>query len=300
MKVMLPNGEVINCSKDQNTDIFKAICGGMGLVGIILTAEIKLRPIKSGYIEQISVRTKCLEETISAMEEHKNTLYSVAWIDCLDKQNPGKGIVYLGKHCESGKLQHLQGRALNIPSFFPPLLLNSFTTKVFNKLLYWKHGSKTKKNIISINKFFYPLDNLNNWNNLYGKKGFLQYQFVIPKDKISTLQTILDKVSSTGQGSFLAVLKVFGKKNTNFLSFPTEGYTLALDFKYNDNVLKLLDELDALVVRAGGRLYLAKDARMSEETFKHSYPDISQFKNIREKLGSDLKFNSLQSKRLNL
>ena len=149
--------------------------------------------------------------------------------------------------------------------------------------------------------FFYPLDSIDNWNRIYGKNGFLQYQFIIPKEhSFESLQKILTKISETKKGSFLAVLKLYGKENANYLSFPIEGYSLALDFKIEPGIFELLDELDTLVIQFQGRIYLAKDARTSKKTFEQGYPYLQKFKNIRTQYSFNTKFNSLQSKRLSL
>ena len=149
--------------------------------------------------------------------------------------------------------------------------------------------------------YFYPLDAIGSWNKLYGKSGFLQFQCVVPKSNgISNMRKLLTEIAESGEGSFLAVLKQFGKANNNLLSFPTEGYTLALDFKVTTSAVETLRRLEGLIVEMGGRLYLTKDAMMQEATFKLTYPSWEIFEAVREKYGAIGKFSSAQSKRLGL
>lgn len=162
----------------------------------------------------------------------------------------------------------------------------------------WRRISQQKVNIDS---FFYPLDAINYWNRIYGKNGFTQYQFILPKaQSLAGLEEILAAIAASGKGSFLAVLKLYGPANDNWLSFPLEGYSLALDFKIEPSLFPLLDQLDEIVVRHQGRIYLAKDARVFKEVFEAGYPHIEKFRQFRQQQGMDKKFNSLQSKRLGL
>ena len=149
--------------------------------------------------------------------------------------------------------------------------------------------------------FFYPLDAIENWNRIYGKPGFTQYQFILPIEvSYEGLEKILSKISASSKGSFLAVLKLYGKANENYLSFPMEGYSLALDFKIESDLFPLLDELDDIVNHYKGRIYLAKDVRVSKENFELGYPQINQFRELRERYGMNKVFDSLQSQRLGL
>ena len=183
----------------------------------------------------------------------------------------------------------------------PSIMLNRFSIGAFNELYYQRVRKEVSQQHIHYNSFFYPLDGINHWNKMYGKKGFVQYQFVIPKQSgLNALSKIIERIADSKKGSFLAVLKVFGPENENYLSFPIEGYTLALDFKVDNKIFALLDELDKLVLSFGGRIYLTKDARMSEETFKQSYPNWQVFNEIRQEYGLNEKFQSTQSKRLGL
>lgn len=300
--MMLPSGEVIICSHDDNSDFFKATCGGMGLTGIILNAKIKLKPINSSMIDQVSIKTKNLKETFEAFEQYKEYTYSVAWIDCLAKgNNLGRCLLMVGEHADDGNLKYGGGFKATIPFEFPTFALNNFSVKIFNMLYYSKAKSGISKQTVSLDSFFYPLDAIGHWNRIYGKNGFTQYQFVLPvKKSYEGLSKILSKIANSGKGSFLAVLKLFGKGNANWLSFPMEGYTLALDFKIESGLFELLDEIDKIVLDFGGRFYLSKDVRVSKETFEVGYNDISKFRDFRHNNKMSEKFNSLQSERIGI
>jgi FAD/FMN-containing dehydrogenase len=183
----------------------------------------------------------------------------------------------------------------------PSSILNHYSIKAFNSLYYHRIFSKTKTELVSFEPYFYPLDAIGNWNRLYGKAGFVQYQFVLPKAVgVKGLRQLLEVIVKSGKGSFLAVLKAFGRANENFLSFPIEGYTLALDFKMSEEMVQLIKLLDSMVVEMGGRIYLTKDALMSEASFKKTYPQWEQFEEVRSNYGAIGKFASSQSKRLGL
>lgn len=308
LKLCLANGETINCSANENHELFRATCGGMGLTGIILQASFKLIRIDSAYIDETTFKTANLEETLALFEEHQQTTYSVAWIDCLATgDNLGRSLLMLGEHAKQNQQQPstpftaAKPSKLNMPIDLPSFTLNSLSVKAFNALYYGKVRQQQSQRQTHYAPYFYPLDSIRNWNRMYGKNGFVQYQFVIPKSAgLEGLSEILNKIALSKRGSFLAVLKVFGKGNDNYLSFPEEGYTLALDFKMDSSLLAFLDELDRVVLNYGGKLYLTKDARMSETTFKRSYPQWEQFQQIRHQYDAHTKFNSLQSYRLGL
>lgn len=188
---------------------------------------------------------------------------------------------------------------ITFPFNLPSWVLNTITVKTFNALYYAKNLKREINNVVPYEPFFYPLDSILHWNRGYGKKGFVQYQFVLPLTSRQGLTEILKRISDEGLGSFLAVLKVFGRQES-IISFPEEGYTLALDFPVRKGLFKFLDELDQIVLRYGGRLYMSKDARMKPEVLVKGYPGLEQFKRIVKKYNPTGKFSSLQSKRLEL
>jgi len=300
--LMLPSGEIITCSNKQNSELFHATCGGMGLTGVILDAKINLKKINSKYIQQTTIKTSNLTETFAAFDKYQNTAYSVAWIDCMatDKQL-GKSLLMVGDFCDDGNLGYQSKTRINIPIYFPAIVLNKFTVKIFNYWYYQRINSKVSKQKVEIDSFFYPLDSIKNWNRIYGKDGFIQYQFILPKaTSFNGLKAILKLIAESKKGSFLAVLKLYGKENANYLSFPLAGYSLALDFKIEIGIFKFLDQLDKIVLQYNGRIYLAKDARVSKKVFQQGYPQINKFKAIRKKYRMNLSLNSKQSERIGL
>lgn len=297
-KLMKENAEVITCSREENTEDFWATVGGMGLTGIILSAKIKLRNIETAYIRQESIKADNLDEIFQLFEESEGWLYNVAWIDCLQKgENIGRSILMRGYHAlreelppklHKNPLKNPRKIMPTIPFYFPSWVLNSFTIKIFNWLYYNKQTKKSVEGFVHYEPFFYPLDVINEWNKIYGKKGFIQYQMVIPKEKGKEgMRKILETIADSGNGSFLAVLKLFGKNNPKaYNSFPMEGYTLALDFKVNNKLKYLVEELDKIVEEFGGRIYLTKDSM--------SNPKLTNYlRNV-----DSPKFVSLQRKRI--
>ncbi|MBM7038059.1 FAD-binding oxidoreductase [Vibrio ulleungensis] len=299
---LITNEQKITCSKEDNPDLFLATCGGMGLTGVITEAAFKLKPITSAYINQKVVKAKNLETALALFEHYRNVTYSVAWIDCLSTDdNLGRSLLMLGEHADKGKLTTHKNGLLNMPCDMPSFLLNKYTIQAFNSAYYNKQLKEEVNNTVHYDPFFYPLDSINNWNRMYGGNGFTQYQFVIPKEAGKEgLTEILAAIAESKQGSFLAVLKILGEGNRNHLSFPMEGYTLALDFKLNDKLFSLLDRLDIIVRKYKGRLYLSKDVRMSAEMFKAGYPQWEEFQAVRKEYGVDELYHSLQSKRIGL
>ncbi|MGB8192135.1 MAG: FAD-binding oxidoreductase [Chitinophagaceae bacterium] len=307
MDVLLGNGEILLCTPGRHTDLFEATCGGMGLTGVITRVKFGLKKIETSYIRQKQIKAENLDEVLRLFDEHKDYTYSVAWIDCLQKgKGFGRSILILGEHATLNELDEAKKKEplklpakkqITFPINLPWWVLNTFTVKAFNFLYYLKNTKKEINNIVSYEPFFYPLDAILHWNRGYGKKGFVQYQFVVPMEAKDGLIEILQRISDAGMGSFLAVLKVFGKQDS-LISFPKEGYTLALDFPVRKGLMEFLDELDEIVLKHGGRLYMSKDARMKPGMLEAGYPQLQQFKNIVHKYNPDQKFRSVQSDRL--
>ena len=308
--LLIATGEIITCSKEGTPELFETTCGGMGLTGVILKASFQLKKVESAYIAQKSVKAKNLEELIDLFESNQQVTYSVSWIDCLTTGNAkGRGLLNLGEHASLDQLNEKQKtnpleahptKGITFPINLPSYSINKLTVKAFNTLYYNKQTAKEKEFISHYNPFFYPLDAILEWNRVYGKKGFLQYQFVLPLGTSAKgLHIILDKIRDYGQCSPLVVLKLFGKQN-DFISFPMEGYTLALDFPIRNGLFEFLNELDSMILNFGGRHYLTKDARMHADTFVKGYPNAQEFISRIKKLNPDFKFESIQSKRLNI
>lgn len=302
IQMLLGAGQIVEVSSDAEPDLFRATCGGMGLTGIILSVTLRLQKISSSNILQTTIKASNLSEAMEIFENHWYSTYSVAWIDCMATNAAlGRSLIMLGEHANDQSLRLSKEKSFSVPKFFPSQLLNSYSIKLFNALYFSKQLTQQSNTIVDYKNFFYPLDGLSHWNNLYGHQGFSQYQFVLPQEAgLEGLTQLLKKITASGFGSFLAVLKKFGPQNENYLSFPISGYTLALDFKISQGTLGLMDSLDSMVLDYGGRLYLTKDVRMSAQTFKSSYPEWHRFEEVRERYGAIGKFSSLQSKRLGL
>ncbi|MCI4666818.1 MAG: FAD-binding oxidoreductase [Bacteroidia bacterium] len=294
-------GEVLFCSREQHPEVFWATLGGMGLTGLILDLRIQLKPIKSSYIKLNSHKANSLEEILDLFEQHESWTYSVAWIDTLASgKRLGRSILLLGEHAAGKDLQIPSKVKLSIPFNFPSFTLNPVSISAFNFLYFHKHLGKERKGLTNFDSYFYPLDFLHNWNRIYGKRGFTQYQFVIPKEAgREGLSRILSWLKKHGLASFLSVLKLFGKQE-GILNFPKEGYTLTLDFPINKKLFPLLEELDKMVIGYGGRVYLTKDVRLPKNHFEQMYPNHDQFREIIDRLDPNKNIRSFQSQRLGL
>ena len=303
------DGEILRCSSKENSDLFNWTIGGMGLTGIILNIAFYLNPIETSFIKKTTLVTKNILQTIELFENNISSEYSVAWIDCYSRGSSlGRSLLELGEHTKGDELEDsLKKNKLNVPKtnylqipfYFPEFFLNNFSVRLFN-FLYYNIGKISKKiKIVNIYKYFYPLDRIQNWNKIYGKNGFAQFQCVIPlTNSKQGISELLYCISNSGSSSFLAVLKRFGKEQ-GFFSFPMEGYSLALDFPINKKNLLLMESLDKITVKYGGRFYLAKDSRLRNDIFEESDKRIKEFRDFR-KHKLKLKFNSCQSKRLDL
>ncbi|MCG2669351.1 FAD-binding protein [Bradyrhizobium sp. GCM10023182] len=300
-------GETIEVSREQNSDAFFATVGGMGLTGVILEATMRLRSVETGWIRERVISASDLDAAMRALEAGDSATYSVAWIDCVARgRNLGRSLIYLGEH--AGRDELAEGAAvfpvgktpgLAVPLDLPSITLNRYSIGAFNEL-YYRMGARRAggDDVVSLYPYFFPLDSLSDWNRIYGRRGFLQHQCVIPEAGArEVLGDILDRVARRGDASFLAVLKKLGH-GEGLLSFPLPGYTLALDFPVKGDILNFLDEIDRVVVAAGGRLYLAKDARQSRATFEAGYPALPRFKAIRKSLDPACSIRSKLSQRL--
>ena len=308
-KILLANGTTVEASRSEQEDLFWANFGGLGLLGMIISAKLKLRRVESTYFKQKSVVIKNLDHMLEALEEYDHDYnYSVAWIDALAKGNKlGSGVLTLGNAAKLNELPeklqadplkiHSKGK-LSVPFFLPSFTLNSFTVRILNRVIAFVQNSP--KEFVHYEKFFFPLDAINNWNRGYGKRGFIQYQFVIPEENgKKNLAEILEMIAGSGCTPFLNVFKRMGD-GQGILSFPFKGYTLAIDFPVTTALKTFTPKLDAKVLAAGGRLYLGKDALLEEKMFKDMYPQHTEWLAIKQKYDPTDVFNSNISRRLGL
>ncbi len=307
LELALADGQVVRCSPQENADVFAATCGGMGLTGVILSATFRLVRVETAYLRQETLKANNLAEIMTLFEQSQQWAYSVAWIDCLARgASLGRSLLYRGEHARLSELpaasmQHpLQieaKRQLRLPCDLPRWALNRWSMTAFNAWYYRR--ARPGMALVDYDTFFYPLDALREWNRMYGRNGFVQYQCVLPKAASAEgIVQLLERISRSGRASFLAVLKLFGRQD-GMLSFPMEGYTLALDFPADAQTFRLLDELDVIVANHGGRLYLAKDARMDAAMLR-GYAHLEAFRSVRWRVDPERKFSSLQSERLGL
>jgi decaprenylphospho-beta-D-ribofuranose 2-oxidase len=312
IELLLANGSRKRCSPKQESELFWATVGGMGLTGIITEVTLKLIPIESAFICLQNYCARNLDETLDILENEKmDDRYSVAWIDCLATgPDLGRSVIMNGHHAAKNELGSRVSdpykikppKKMSIPFFLPSLTLNSWNIRMFNSCYYRSKKNKNGPLIIDYDRYFYPLDAINHWNRLYGKRGFLQYQFVVPfKNARESLHAILRQFAEHKRSPFLAVLKRFGKEGEGFLSFPKEGFTMALDLPLSDpELFPFLDQLDTLVVNSEGRGYLAKDARMKPDIFRSMYPRFNAWQKIKADIDPTNKFSSDLSRRLHM
>jgi FAD/FMN-containing dehydrogenase len=277
---------LVECSPTVRPELFAATVGGLGLTGIILDVELQLRRVTSSDIVQRSICFGNLDEFFSLSSEYDHMHeYTVAWVDCLSSgKRVGRGHYWAGDHAKDGRLAPEAPGRLSMP-FDPPIsLINGFSLHAFNTLYYHRQLRKIVDSRVSYGPFFYPLDGILDWNRLYGKQGFQQYQCVIPRaNGKEAITAIMAEIARSGTGSFLAVLKQCGDiVSPGLLSFPLPGVSLALDFPQREANTALFTKLDALVHEADGRLYPAKDAHMQAEHFKRAYPAWTEVERLRD------------------
>ena len=278
------DGQSICCGPTENPEWFAATVGGLGLTGLILEATIQLRRIAGPWLETEYTPYTSLDEFFHLADESEASWeHTVSWIDCLS--GAGKGIFMRGNPTDTGQRPEPATRKRSMPLTPPVSLVNGLTLRPFNLAYYQLQKLKSGRGIAHYEPFFYPLDNLLEWNRMYGPRGFFQYQSVVPRNHgKEAVFAMLREIERSGEGSFLAVLKTFGHREAvGMLSFPQPGVTLALDFpNKGEKTLELLTRLDAIVRDAGGRLYPAKDARMPPDLFRAGYPCLHEFLKFRD------------------
>ena len=280
------DGSILKCSELENQDLFRSTIGGLGLTGIVLTAKIQLSKVPSTWVESERISFSNLDEFFTISKDSEASYESsVAWFDC-STSKAGRGSFIRGNHVDTENLSASVPKSfLNLPFTPPGSLINSFSLGPLNTAYYHLQKKKAGKSLESMWSFYYPLDSIRNWNRAYGPRGFFQYQSVVPAREAepATLE-MLQIISKSGLGSFLAVLKTFGRvASKGLLSFPMEGTTLALDFpNEGDKTEKLFRALDDVVIRAGGRLNPSKDARMSADVFRAGFSSHKEFETFRD------------------
>jgi|688.fasta_scaffold68065_2 decaprenylphospho-beta-D-ribofuranose 2-oxidase len=312
LELMIADGSIQRISPSSNSRLFWATVGGMGLTGVILKAKVQLPAVKTSRILGTNIVCKNLEELMNEMVRADDyAKYSVAWVDTLARgKKLGRSILSIGDHAaetDLGKqlrkdpLQYSSKQLISFPRVAFSGFINRFTVRVFNALWFYKAKFTKKRKLVSFDGFFYPLDGVRDWNRVYGSAGFIQYQFSVPDEASHLVKLILEKLAEHKIPSFLSVLKRFGPQGEGLLSFPSKGWTLAVDIPTGvDGLGELLDELDENVVTAGGRLYFAKDSRMNPRHVEKMYPKLEEFREVKREVDAENVFQSNLSRRLGL
>jgi len=310
-RLLTASGEVLDCSREQNPDVFWATIGGMGLTGIVLDARLRLLAVESAFMNVEYERLGDLDALLSRLRDSDEDYdYGVSWIDCLAAgRSLGRSVLLRANHAAAGELpprmraaplEAPTGWRLAVPFRLPDFTLNPLTVRAFNMGYY--HTHPTGRFVASCDRYFYPLDRVHHWNRAYGRRGVLQYQALLPPETSRDgLVAMLEALSASRQASFLAVLKACGPASRGLLSFPRRGHTLALDLPNTGNAVReLLTRLDRIVLRCGGAVYLAKDCCLAPEAFSEMYPNLDAFREIKAKIDPLQRFSSSQARRLRI
>jgi decaprenylphospho-beta-D-ribofuranose 2-oxidase len=310
--LLVPDGEERRVTPAAEPELFWATAGGMGLTGIILRAEIQLTKVASARLRVDTVKTADIDDAMAYLEETDSSFgYTVAWLDCLATgASLGRSVITSGDFATPDELGPADRRdplafrpaaRIGAPPGCPPGLINRYTVALANEAWYRKAPRRRAGEIQSIGRFFHPLDGIRNWNRVYGPAGFRQYQYAVPASQDEVVRHSVELISRAHAPSFVTVLKRFGPASPGHLSFPIEGWTLALDFPARTPGLDgLLRRLDELVATAGGRVYLAKDSRVSPEMLAAMYPRLPEFRQLRKQLDPAGLLASDLSRRLGL
>jgi FAD/FMN-containing dehydrogenase len=311
--LVLPTGEALVCSRDEQTELFFATLGGMGLTGFIRSASIRLRRVETSSITVTYSRARNLSECFDLFGDDTAGAnaqpYAVAWIDCLARgASLGRSVIMAGRHTRHDELPSDERRSAlrlppeptkRVPVEFPSAALNRYSVRAFNAAYYHRHDDGVR--IEPFHQFFYPLDAVAHWNRIYGKRGFQQYQVVIPFEAAERgMRELLGALARSGRASFLAVLKTMGAASGGPLSFPMPGWTLALDLPNRPGLGGLLRELDAITLSFNGRRYLAKDASLDPDHVPRMYNRLDEFRALRRRIDPERRLSSSLSRRLGL
>ncbi|HMT61897.1 MAG TPA: FAD-binding oxidoreductase, partial [Microthrixaceae bacterium] len=311
-RLLVGSGEVLDVHSDRSPDLFWATAGGMGLTGVVLDATFRCKAIETSRLVVDTDRAADLDAVMALMVEGDADYdYSVAWIDIMTRGAAmGRSVLDRGRFARLDELpskfapdplRFVSNSLGSLPPIAPSGLINPLTVRAFNELWFRKAPARRRDAIMSITQFFHPLDLVEEWNRVYGPKGFLQWQYVVPDSAGEVVRSTLEQLSAAGVPSFLAVLKRMGPGNAGHLSFPSAGWTLAFDAPVGGAELgPLLDRLDEQVVEAGGRIYLAKDSRVRREHIPAMYPRLDDWREIRAKADPDGRFRSDLGRRLGL
>lgn len=310
-RLLTAAGTILECSREENSDVFWATIGGMGLTGVILDAHVQLQPVETAYMNVQNERAPDLDAVLERFFESDSEFsYAVAWLDSLSKgRSLGRSVLmranHAGLHDLPARLRDApcvfrEGLKPTVPFTLPGFVLNPLSLKLFNTAFHAIHPDASK--LVGCDSYFYTLDRVHHWNRIYGRRGAVQYQIALPPESSrSALVQILERLNRSNRGSFLAVLKTLGPASQGLLSFPTRGCTLAIDLpNTGPDLVEELQQIDQIVLHAGGRIYLAKDACTLPEVFQQMYPKLDRFRAIKAKIDPEGRFASSQSRRLGI
>lgn len=310
LTLVTADGSLRTVSPESDSDVFWATVGGMGLTGVILGARVQLRAVETAKILATTQRAGDLDELMADMSSiDADVPYSVAWVDTTARgKRFGRGLISHGDHAKRDEIPvgadpFALGlpETVEVPVDLPAITLNRLTVSAFNELWFRKAPKSATPQLTSLADFFHPLDMVSKWNRIYGRPGFVQYQFVVPDSGADLIGKSIRAITATGGASFLTVLKRFGPGNEAPMSFPIEGWTLALDIPARiDGLERVLDKLDEKVAEAGGRVYLSKDARLRPELLATMYPRLSEWQATRRTLDPTASFTSDLAVRLGI
>jgi decaprenylphospho-beta-D-ribofuranose 2-oxidase len=305
IEILRTNGEKIKLFPSGDTsEYFWATVGGMGLTGAILSAKMKLIPITNSFMNVRERRVSNLEEMLKELQiMDSSNLYTVGWID-LSGRFLGRGLVSGGNHSQNVEFEEPANTISNplssrsLPPLPPINLINKFSVRAFNEFWFRK---PLKEGLLHYRQFLHPLDGIADWNKIYGPKGFVQYQFVIPFGEEDFIYMVMYELRKSGIASFLGVLKKFGESNSRYLSFSKPGWTLTVDIPAKlYGYQSLLDQLDSALCQIGGRVYLTKDSRLNKTHFRKMYPEYDSWRALKQALDPENYWRSLQGMRLGL
>lgn len=302
MDLALPSGQMVRVSPSDNLRLFAATLGGAGLTGIIVRVCLRMQRVPSNAVVLKEERIANLDGFLEQFEAvRKTAMYSVAWIDALASGgNLGRGILETAEYADEG-LPEPGGGTRRVPFDLPEFVLNPLSISAFNELYYRRIPRRGRERRVTIPRFLYPLDAISDWNRLYGRRGFFQFQCVLPDETAAAgLRQLLQTIARQRAASFLAVLKTLGADGEGMLSFHTRGYTLALDFPNRAGARDLLARLESITLDHGGRIYLAKDATLSAAGFRRMYPRLKEYQQVLAEIDPGIKMNSDMARRLRI
>lgn len=301
LDLLLPSGEIVRVSPQERPELFAATIGGLGLTGVVLAVALRLFRVPSPAVTVQERRVGDLDEFLAVLAEQRaQATYSVGWIDALARgRRLGRGVLELAEPAPEGTTSPPPKAPRRVPVDFPGAALNPLSVRAFNEVYYRRVPAAGRQRRLPYGRFLYPLDALLDWNRIYGRRGFYQFQCVLPDAEASMgLRSLLEAVSAARGASFLAVLKTLGGEGRGYLSFPKRGYTLALDFPRRPGVEELMGRLERLTLDHGGRIYLAKDACLSASGFAAMYPKLADFRDVLREIDPQRRLVSDMARRL--